>query len=97
MANRSPTNHVAFTYDDDSSQVNTRTPPHAPRSGVRTIATPEIPDTKTLHIHRFVMNALEKGWSVKKRGDKFILSKKHEGKKEVFKDDYLEKIMGEML
>lgn len=57
----------------------------------------EMPDVKTLHKHKFLMNALEKGWTIKKRGDHYILSKKHEGKKEVFKDCYLEKIMNEML
>jgi hypothetical protein len=59
--------------------------------------TPEIPDAKTLQKHKFIMNALEMGWSIKKRDDKYILSKKHEGKTEVFMDDYLEKIMQKML
>lgn len=36
------------------------------------------------------MNALDKGWSIKKREDAFIFSKKHEGKREVFMDNYLE-------
>jgi hypothetical protein len=59
--------------------------------------TPEIPDAKTLQKHKFIMTALEMGWSIKKRNDKYILSKKHEGKSEVFMDDYLEKIINKML
>ena len=38
----------------------------------------------------FVMNALEKGWSVKKRDGSYVFTKKHEGKREVFLDTYLE-------
>ena len=41
----------------------------------------------------FIMNALDKGWSVKKNDGSFIFSKKHEGKKEVFMEDYLEKFI----
>lgn len=41
----------------------------------------------------FVMNALEKGWSVKKRGDHYIFKKKHEGKREVWRKDYLERFI----
>jgi hypothetical protein len=37
----------------------------------------------------FIMNALNDGWSVKKSQDKYIFSKKHENKKEVFKEEYL--------
>ena len=38
----------------------------------------------------FVMNALEKGWRVKKSGDMFIFTKKHENRKEIFMENYLE-------
>lgn len=38
----------------------------------------------------FVMNALEKGWSVKKRDGSYVFTKKHEGKREVFLEEYLE-------
>lgn len=37
----------------------------------------------------FIWNALESGWSVKKRENKFFFTKKHEGKKEVYLDTYL--------
>ena len=35
------------------------------------------------------MNALNDGWSVKKSQDKYIFSKKHENKVEVFQEEYL--------
>ena len=37
----------------------------------------------------FIMNALNDGWSVKKSQDKYIFSKKHENKIEVFQEEYL--------
>lgn len=41
----------------------------------------------------FLFNAIEQGWSVKKRGESFIFSKNHEGKKEVLEESYLKKFM----
>jgi len=38
----------------------------------------------------FIYNAIESGWSVKKRENKYIFSKKHEGKKEVYLETYLQ-------
>jgi len=38
---------------------------------------------------KFVYNAINDGWSVKKRNEKYIFSKNHEGKKEIFSDNYL--------
>jgi len=40
-----------------------------------------------------LFNALEEGWSIKKRNDSFIFQKKHEDKKEVFTDNYLERFI----
>ena len=37
----------------------------------------------------FLYNALENGWSIKKRKDSYIFIKNHEGKKEVFDESYL--------
>jgi len=37
----------------------------------------------------FIMNALENGWTVKKKKDKYIFTKKNENQKKVFNDDYL--------
>jgi hypothetical protein len=41
----------------------------------------------------FIYNALDDGWSIKKLEDSYIFSKKHEGKKEIFLDDYLTKFI----
>ena len=38
----------------------------------------------------FITNALENGWSIKKKREQFIFTKKHEGKMEVFDEKYLE-------
>jgi len=38
----------------------------------------------------FIFNAIQDGWSVKKKDDTYIFSKKHEGKKEVYLDTYLQ-------
>jgi hypothetical protein len=37
----------------------------------------------------FIFNALENGWSVKKKQQSYIFSKNHEGKKEIFDENYL--------
>ena len=37
----------------------------------------------------FLFNALESGWSIKKRGESYIFTKNHENKKEVFDESYL--------
>ena len=41
----------------------------------------------------FIFNALEEGWTIKKKEDSFIFIKNHEGKKEIFLDSYLTKFM----
>lgn len=43
----------------------------------------------------FIMNALEKGWSVKKSQDSYIFTKKHENKKEILQENYLENFVFE--
>ena len=37
----------------------------------------------------FLYNALDNGWTIKKRNDSYIFTKYHEGKKEVYDDSYL--------
>lgn len=37
----------------------------------------------------FLFNAINDGWSIKKRKDSYIFTKNHEGKKEVFLESYL--------
>ena len=43
----------------------------------------------------FIYNALEKGWNVTKKNDLYIFKKNHEGKKEVFLDNYLKQFISE--
>jgi succinylglutamate desuccinylase len=38
----------------------------------------------------FINNALEDGWSIKKINEKYIFTKKHENRREIFQEDYLE-------
>jgi hypothetical protein len=52
-------------------------------------------DRTTFQKMQFVMNAIDAGWSVKKSEDNYIFTKKHEGKREVFMADYLEKFVTE--
>lgn len=37
----------------------------------------------------FLFNALDNGWSIKKRNESYIFTKNHEGKKEIFDEKYL--------
>ena len=50
-------------------------------------------DVITFQKMNFIMNAIETGWTVKKSDDNYIFTKKHEGKREVFMSDYLEKFI----
>ena len=45
----------------------------------------------------FILNALEKGWSVKKRKGSYLFTKKHNGKKEILSDKYLDIFLSENL
>jgi hypothetical protein len=38
----------------------------------------------------FITNALEDGWTIKKSQDSYIFTKKHENKREIFQENYLE-------
>ena len=38
-------------------------------------------------------NALDEGWSIKKKDNSYIFTKKHENKKEIIEDSYLLKFM----
>ena len=41
----------------------------------------------------FLYNALDNGWSIKKRNDSYVFTKSHEGKKEIFDEQYLATFM----
>ncbi len=38
----------------------------------------------------FLYNALDEGWTVKKSQDAYIFTKKHENRREIFQENYLE-------
>jgi len=42
-----------------------------------------------IYIMIFLMNALESGWSIRKKDNKFIFRKRHNHRKEVYSDNYL--------
>jgi hypothetical protein len=52
-------------------------------------------DAITLQKMAFLFNALENGWTVKKKKALYIFTKNHEGKKEVYLDTYLKRFMKE--
>jgi|TARA_Y100000992_G_scaffold297280_1_gene260652 hypothetical protein len=43
----------------------------------------------------FVYNALENGWTITKKENSYIFKKLHEGKKEIFLDNYLKRFVEE--
>jgi hypothetical protein len=45
----------------------------------------------------FLLNALEEGWTIKKKSDSYYLLKNHEGKKEIFLESYLSTFMKDVL
>jgi hypothetical protein len=38
----------------------------------------------------FLCNAIEHGWAIKKSQDSYIFTKKHENRREIFQENYLE-------
>ena len=38
----------------------------------------------------FLYNALDAGWTIVKKEDKYIFNKKHEGEKEIYLESYLQ-------
>jgi hypothetical protein len=42
---------------------------------------------------KFIFNAIEQGWSVKKKDNFYIFKTKHNNKEEVFNEDYLEEFV----
>lgn len=60
-----------------------------------TIQVPEkmVIDNYILQKMLFLYNALENGWDIKKQNEKYIFTKIHQGKKEVYLDSYLRKFL----
>ena len=46
-----------------------------------------------IHKMLFIMNALDQGWCIKKSNDSYIFTKKHENRKEIFQENYLENFL----
>jgi len=46
-------------------------------------------DNKKLQQMMFIFSSLDDGWNIKKRNKSYIFIKKHEGKKEVFTEEFL--------
>jgi len=47
-------------------------------------------DKSTYQRMVFITNALEQGWTIKKKEDSYIFIKKHENRREIFQEKYLE-------
>jgi hypothetical protein len=54
-------------------------------------------DIDKIKFHKMVMlfNAIDEGWTIKKRNDSYYFIKNHEGKKEILSDEYLSTFMKE--
>ena len=47
-------------------------------------------DYITLQKMKFLYNALDAGWTIVKKEDKYIFNKKHEGEKDIYLESYLQ-------
>jgi hypothetical protein len=54
-------------------------------------------DDITLQKMVLIMNALNSGWSVKKKNESYIFHKNHKGEKEIYLDSYLNNFLEENL
>ena len=52
-------------------------------------------DKKQFHKMVFLTNALENGWTIKKNQESYIFTKKHENRREIFSENYLETFVRE--
>ena len=50
-------------------------------------------DRKQFQKMMFITNALDNGWTVKKRNDKYIFTKKHENQHKILLETYLEEFI----
>ena len=50
-------------------------------------------DKATLQKMIFLINALEDGWCVKKEKESYVFTKKHENRREIFQENYLERFL----
>jgi hypothetical protein len=59
------------------------------------VSSHSISDNKEKYILAFIYNGLNNGWTIKKQKNEYIFSKKHEGKKEIFSDSYINTFLKE--
>jgi hypothetical protein len=50
-------------------------------------------DHITFQKMNLIYNALDEGWTIKKKNNSYIFTKKHENKKEILEESYLLKFM----
>jgi len=50
-------------------------------------------DYITFQKMKFLYNALENGWTITKKEDKYVFNKKHEGEKEIYLESYLQQFI----
>tara|TARA_Y100000389_G_C17366848_1_gene466780 strand:- start:920 stop:1150 length:231 start_codon:yes stop_codon:yes gene_type:complete len=66
-----------------------------------TIAAPSVEATQidcmTLQKMAFVYNAVQSGWSVKKRDGAYVFSRRHRGEKQIYLDSFLKSFVEENL
>ena len=56
---------------------------------------PETLEIDVIQVHKmaFIYNAVNDGWKVEMKDGKYVFTKRHEGKKEIYLDSYLEKFV----
>ena len=54
-------------------------------------------DCITLQKMAFVYNAVQQGWSVRKRKGAYVFRRRHRGEKQIYLDDFLKKFVEENL
>ena len=56
---------------------------------------PETLEIDVIQVHKmaFIYNAVNDGWKVEMKNGKYVFTKRHEGKKEIYLDSYLEKFV----
>ena len=47
-------------------------------------------DKKTFQKFVFISNALDDGWKIVKKNEKYVFTKKHENRTQIFQEKYLE-------
>ena len=46
-------------------------------------------DNMLFHKMKFIYNAIEDGWTVRSKNNKYVFTKKHENRREIYLENYL--------